>query len=101
VKNKIAFEEHFVIKGEEFKNFVMDFNSLATTGAKDLPRQLLDTETERLDIMDKSGIAYSILSFTSPGAQGEPDTQRAIDGSRKVNDFLANNIVRTPLSYLN
>ena len=55
MKNKIAFEEHFVIKGEEFKNFAKDFNTLTVPGAKDLPRQLLDTETERLNRTISSG----------------------------------------------
>jgi hypothetical protein len=67
MNNKIAVEEHFAIEGaKKYKNDVMDAPTFA-----DVRRRLIDTESLRLEAMDKAGIELSILSFNSPGIQAE------------------------------
>jgi 2,3-dihydroxybenzoate decarboxylase len=46
--------------------------------------------------MDEGGTAFSILSLNSPGIQGIPNVQEAIDVSRRANDVLAEHISRHP-----
>jgi hypothetical protein len=58
VKNKIALEEHFAIEGMTYKNDVMDAPTFA-----EVRRRLADTESLRIEAMDKAGIELSILSF--------------------------------------
>jgi len=89
MKNKIALEEHFKIK--EFEKYT-DPTMQAATFA-DVRRMLLDTESLRLEAMDKAGIELSILSFTGPGIQFETDPDVAVAAARKANEFLSENVV--------
>jgi 2,3-dihydroxybenzoate decarboxylase len=89
MNNKIAVEEHFAIEGaKKYKNDVMDAPTFA-----DVRRRLIDTESLRLEAMDKAGIELSILSFNSPGIQAETDAADAVRAAREANDFLSDNVI--------
>jgi 2,3-dihydroxybenzoate decarboxylase len=96
MKNKIALEEHFSIEGMTYKNDVMDAPTFA-----DVNRRLLETESLRLEAMDKSGIELSILSFFSPGIQAETDPRVAVEHAKRANNFLSEKVMaRHPDRYL-
>jgi 2,3-dihydroxybenzoate decarboxylase len=59
----------------------------------DVLRRLVDTESLRMESMDKAGIALSILSFYSPGIQSETDLAVAVQVARRANDFLCEQVV--------
>jgi 2,3-dihydroxybenzoate decarboxylase len=88
MKNKIALEEHFSIDGMTYKNDVMDAPTFA-----EVRRRLADTESLRLEAMDKAGIQLSILSFFAPGIQAETDPDHAVHAARRANDFLCENVI--------
>jgi len=89
MNNKIAVEEHFAIEGaKKYKNDVMDAPTFA-----DVRRRLIDTESLRLEAMDKAGLELSILSFNSPGIQAETDAADAVRAAREANDFLSDNVI--------
>jgi 2,3-dihydroxybenzoate decarboxylase len=89
MQNKIALEEHFAIEGaKKYKNDVMDAPTFA-----EVNRRLVDTDSLRIESMDKAGIALSILSFNSPGIQAETDPDVAVQASKQANDFLCDNVV--------
>jgi len=89
MQNKIALEEHFSIEGtKHYKNPVMDAPTFA-----DVNRRLIETESLRLESMDKAGIELSILSFYSPGIQAEPDPAAAVQAAKRANDFLAEKVM--------
>ena len=88
MKNKIALEEHFAIEALTYKNDVMDAPTFA-----EVRRRLADTESLRIEAMDKAGIELSILSFNSPGIQAETDPDVAVQASKRANDFLCENVI--------
>jgi 2,3-dihydroxybenzoate decarboxylase len=89
MKNKIALEEHFSFEGmEKYKSDVMNAPTFA-----DVLRRLVDTESLRIESMDKAGIELSILSFYSPGIQGEPDPVVAVQAAKRANDFLCEKVM--------
>jgi 2,3-dihydroxybenzoate decarboxylase len=88
MKNKIALEEHFSIEGMTYKNDVMDAPTFA-----EVRRRLADTESLRMDAMDKAGIELSVLSFFSPGIQAETDPGTAVQHAKRANDFLCENVM--------
>jgi 2,3-dihydroxybenzoate decarboxylase len=88
MQNKIALEEHFSIEGMNYKNPVMDAPTFA-----DVRARLIETESLRLDSMDKSGIELSILSFYSPGIQAETDPDVAVKDAKRANDFLSDDVI--------
>jgi 2,3-dihydroxybenzoate decarboxylase len=97
MKNKIALEEHFSIEGmDKYTSDVMNAPTFA-----DVMRRLVDTESLRIEAMDKAGIERSILSFYSPGIQAETDPDVAVAAAKKANDFLAEKVIaRHPDRYL-
>jgi 5-carboxyvanillate decarboxylase len=68
----------------------------ATLGA--LGRRLLDADGERLEIMDRDGVAMHVLSLTSPGVQLF-DAATAVSMAKLANDRLAEVIARHPKRY--
>ncbi len=70
MKGKIAFEEHMAIP-ETLGNT----KAFAGDSGKwdEFSRQILDMDDERLEIMDKTGIEFAILSNNAPGIQGMLD----------------------------
>jgi 5-carboxyvanillate decarboxylase len=63
-----------------------------------LSRRLLDVDGERLEQMDRDGVAMHILSLTSPGVQIF-DTETAVSMATLANDRLAEVISRYPTRY--
>jgi 2,3-dihydroxybenzoate decarboxylase len=94
MNNKIALEEHFSIEGMTYKNDVMDAPTFA-----EVNRRLVETESLRIEAMDKAGIELSILSFFSPGIQAETEPDVAVEHAKRANDFLYDVIARHPDRY--
>lgn len=92
---KIALEEHFNAVGFEdySKAFVKHIDS---ADARELMARLHDFDAQRLEVMDRAGIEYVVLSQTGPGVQVEKDVSVTIERSRQNNDFLAQQIARHP-----
>jgi 5-carboxyvanillate decarboxylase len=72
-------------------------NPMAATLAA-LGRRLLDADNERLEIMDRDGVAMHVLSLTSPGVQLF-DSATAVSMARLANDRMAEVIARHPKRY--
>ncbi|HJT87429.1 MAG TPA: amidohydrolase family protein, partial [Bryobacteraceae bacterium] len=88
---KIALEEHFAI--EETLGDSRQFMPEIWTR---LRARLLDVHQERLELMDRHGIEWMILSLNAPAVQAIPDTRRAIEVARRANDWLAAQVSRRP-----
>jgi predicted TIM-barrel fold metal-dependent hydrolase len=63
-----------------------------------LGRRLLDVDGERLELMDRDGVAMHLLSLTSPGVQLF-DAATAVSMARLANDRMAEAIARHPTRY--
>jgi 2,3-dihydroxybenzoate decarboxylase len=95
---KIALEEHFLSPG------LVDYwrptmTEVAPTLVETLYRRLTDFGDERLSIMDKAGIATSVLSISGPGVQAERDAALATRRAAEANDFLAAELAKRPDRY--
>nr|WP_275694120.1 amidohydrolase family protein [Alcaligenes ammonioxydans] len=88
-------EEHFNAVGFEdySKAFVKHIDS---ADARELMARLQDFDAQRLEVMDRAGIEYVVLSQTGPGVQVEKDVSVAIARARQNNDFLAQQIAHHP-----
>jgi 2,3-dihydroxybenzoate decarboxylase len=64
-----------------------------------LERRLLDVDGERLEEMEKNGIAFAILSLNAPGVQSMFDAKKAVDYAKRANDTLAAAVGRHPEKY--
>src|SRR5688572_25797396 len=93
MKGKIAFEEHMSIP-----ETIEDSRSFAGGSGKwdEFARQILDVGDERLEGMEKNGIAYTILSLNAPAVQAILDTKFAIEVSKRANDKMAAATVKHP-----
>ncbi len=93
MRGKIAFEEHIAIEEtlEQTRAFAGDSARLTAFN-----RQILDIGDERLEIMDKTGIEFAILSLNAPGIQAVLDPRRAVDLASKANDHMAAAVARHP-----
>lgn len=94
--HKIALEEHFTTP--ELAAYVARPTQSDALFA-DVERRLVDFDTLRLDMMDRTGIARMVLSVTTPGVQGLRDTMEAIRLARNANDFLAREVSKRPDRY--
>jgi 2,3-dihydroxybenzoate decarboxylase len=93
--NKIALEEHFAIEDS-----LRESAEYAVPGQWNvLERRLIDLDGERLEEMDKSGVAFAILSLNAPGVQSMFDAKKAVDYARRANDVLAAAVGRHPSRY--
>jgi len=88
---KIALEEHFAIPRYGGRPHFLDLSVW-----QDVSRRLEDFTELRLELMDKTGIGYAIISLTSPGVQGDQNAKEAVDGARTSNDVLAEAIAEHP-----
>ena len=89
---KIILEEHFALP-----ETLADSARYAIDGDwPQLKRRLIDFNGERLNEMDRHGIAVSVMSLNSPAVQGIPDPTQAIALARRANDVLAEGIARHP-----
>ncbi len=95
---KIALEEHFMCAGFEdyWQTTVADVDP-AILGK--LVARLSDFGAERLEAMDRAGIARAVLSLSGPGVQIERDTAVACRKARQCNDALAREIQKRPDRY--
>jgi gamma-resorcylate decarboxylase len=92
MQGKIALEEHFAIDEtvQDSAGFSPDEDWA------ELKSRLLDIQDRRLREMDASGIEVMLLSLNAPAIQAIPDVGRALDLSRRANDFLAEQVARKP-----
>jgi 2,3-dihydroxybenzoate decarboxylase len=96
--NKIALEEHFLDPGTvDYWRTTMD--EVAPPKVAQLYRCLTDFGEQRLQTMDKAGIARVVLAISGPGVQIERDTATAVRKARASNDFLAKEIQKRPDRY--
>ncbi len=94
--NKIAIEEHFLLRelDDYFHTLVKGVSSKSFD--KILPK-FWDLDAGRLADMDKQGIERSILScFNFGSVQLDPDSARAVEMARRMNDILAERIKKRP-----
>ncbi|MGZ2434744.1 putative TIM-barrel fold metal-dependent hydrolase [Rhizobium redzepovicii] len=96
MQGKIALEEHFAIPEtlQDSAGFVPgDYWT-------ELSARLLDIQDKRLRLMDAHGIEKMILSLNAPAVQAIPDKAKALEISRRANDFLAEQCVKNPNRFL-
>src|ERR1017187_505864 len=95
---KIALEEHFMFPGlvEYWKETAMNINRQLFEKALGA---LSDFGDRRLEVMDKGGVDFAVLSLAGSGVQIERDTQTAVRVARQVNDLLAREIQKQPKRY--
>src|SRR5277367_1298360 len=92
MRGKIGLEEHFAID-----DTVMDSAGyLADDIWPELKSRLLDIQDRRLRLMDESGMEMMLLSLNAPAIQARPDPKVAMELSKKANDFLAEQVAKTP-----
>lgn len=92
MEGKIGLEEHFAID-----ETIMDSHGfLADSIWPELKSRLLDIHEKRINFMDKYGVEMMILSLNAPAVQAIVDPKKAIDVAKKSNDFLAEQIQRSP-----
>ena len=94
--HKIAIEEHFLLRelDDYFHTLVKGVSNESFD--KVLPK-FWDLDAARLADMDKEGIERSILScFNFGSVQLDPDTARAMEMARRMNDILAERIKKRP-----
>src|SRR5215470_17841891 len=60
---------------------------------------LTDFGEQRLQMMDKTGIARAVLAIAGPGVQAERDITIAVRRARESNNFLAKQIQKRPDRY--
>jgi predicted TIM-barrel fold metal-dependent hydrolase len=96
MQGKIAFEEHMAIEETlgDTKPFAGESGDYTT-----FQKEILDLDDMRLEAMDRTGIAFALLSLNAPGVQGILDTDRAIEVARKANDTMAAAASRHPKRY--
>src|ERR1043166_6672164 len=95
MQDKIALEEHFAIEDS-----LKESAQYAVPGQLDvLERRLIDVDGERLEQMDRNGIAFAILSLNAPGVQSMFDAKKAVDYARRANDTLGAAVSRHPNRY--
>jgi len=95
---KIALEEHFMAPGfiDYWRSTVADVPAAAREA---ILRRLTDFGGERIETMDKAGIARAALSLAGPGVQVEQDRAVAVRNAAQANDFLAVEAQKRPDRY--
>ena len=83
---KIAFEEHFLLRGVETK---LPGRAGIIPDIAEKRRKILEVGEERIAAMDRAGIEFTILSLNAPGIQGEFEPVHAVRLAKRVNDELA------------
>ncbi|RXH41394.1 amidohydrolase family protein [Bradyrhizobium zhanjiangense] len=92
MQGKIALEEHFALR-----ETVQDSAGFAPADDwRELEARLLDIHDRRLAEMDGHGIEMMLLSLNAPAVQAIPDRSRALELSRRANDFLAEQVAKRP-----
>ena len=102
VIKKIGLEEHW--GNRELGEIMMSWNERTKFPSDNDPSgglnssipRLGDFEKYRLPGMDKNGIAMQVIATGSPGIQGVPETAKAIDLAKRVNDQQAEIVAKYP-----
>jgi len=92
---KIALEEHFLCPGFE-TYWATTVGDISPDALKRITARLSDFGDDRLEAMDRAGVARAVLSLAGPGVQSEPDTATAVRMAAAANDHLAREIQRCP-----
>src|SRR5260370_41754651 len=94
--NKIAIEEHFLLR--ELDDYFHTIGKGVSSESFDKGlTKFWDLDAGRLADMDKQGIERSILScFNFGSVQLDPDSARAVEMARRMNDILAERIKKRP-----
>jgi hypothetical protein len=95
---KIALEEHVLTPG------LVDYwrptvTTIPKAAAENFYNRLTDFGGQRLEGMDRGGIARAVLSVAGPGVQAEHDAAIATKRAAESNDFLAKEIQKRPDRY--
>src|SRR5271155_188584 len=92
MQGKIALEEHFAIPEtlEDSHGYFPD------RVWQEVKSRVLDIHDRRLREMDEQGIEMFLLSLIAPAVQAIPETGRATEVARKVNDYLAEQVQKRP-----
>jgi len=90
---KIAFEEHFLLRGVETK---LPGRAGIIPDIAEKLRKILEVGEERIAAMDRAGIEFTILSLNAPGIQGEVEPIHAVRLAKTVNDELAALVSKHP-----
>lgn len=94
----VALEEHFMLP--EFVGYLHETQQNLRNGLVDkVVTPLSDFGRGRLEIMDKNGVDFAVLSLSGPGVQIEPDRQKAVRLARYANDRLATEMQKNPTRY--
>jgi 2,3-dihydroxybenzoate decarboxylase len=95
---KIALEEHCLDPATEayWRPTMVD---VAPAKTAQLYASLTDFSGQRLQMMDKTGIARAVLAIAGPGVQAERDAAVAVRAARASNDFLAKEVQKRPDRY--
>ncbi len=88
----IGLEEHFATKE------ILEVNNINLP--KGFPRFSLSVDDERISNMDDANMAVQVLSSQAPGHQNIPGKE-GVDFARKINNWLAHDVVRKHPSRFN
>jgi 2,3-dihydroxybenzoate decarboxylase len=95
---KIALEEHFMCP--EFEGYwATTVGDVDPAIYRRVVGRLSDFGGERIEAMDRAGIARAVLSLAGPGVQAERDTATAVRLARVGNDILAREVQKRPDRY--
>jgi 2,3-dihydroxybenzoate decarboxylase len=87
---RIALEEAFWLPGLAKEGYPFGHLPPRDLGWREqVERRLVDFDEYRLADMDKYGVSMQVLSLTTPGIQGQPDTATAVREARHANTRLA------------
>lgn len=92
---KIALEEHCMTPGLA-EYWLPTMTDVPPAAVERLHARLRDYHGDRIETMDRSGIARSILAIAGPGVQAERDPATAVRKARDSNDQLAAEIAKNP-----
>lgn len=97
-KRIVALEEHFMLP--EFVGYLGETRQNIRPSLFDKVVPILsDFGQGRLDVMDKNGVDFSVLSLSGPGVQVEPDVAKAVRLARYANDRLGKEMQHNPKRY--
>ncbi|WP_345831504.1 amidohydrolase family protein [Erwinia sp. HDF1-3R] len=97
-KKIIALEEHFMLP--EFVTYLAETKqNIKPALFNNVVPVLSDFGAGRLEVMDKNGIDFAVLSLSGPGVQIEPDREQAVKLARYANDRLAKEMHNNPHRY--
>src|SRR5229473_3205967 len=95
---KIALEEHFLCPGFE-KYWATTVGDVASDVLQRITARLSDSGDDRIEAMDRAGVARAVLSLAGPGVQSEPDAAVAVRMAAAANDHLARELQKRPDRY--